>query len=124
MLAAPLVQIVLLPELDIRNDDDIKRAISRSNVVVNCVGLRLETRNFTFQDVHVDFPKRLAKWVQPQSPGWAGQPAARARGLPACRRRRPCRCILPQPLLLPAEHLPAAILHRAGSWPRRGTCSG
>ncbi|KAG2448737.1 hypothetical protein HYH02_006091 [Chlamydomonas schloesseri] len=56
-----LGQIVLLPELDIRNDDDIKRAISRSNVIVNCVGMRLQTKNWSFEDVHVDFPKRLAK---------------------------------------------------------------
>ncbi|GFR45652.1 hypothetical protein Agub_g7063 [Astrephomene gubernaculifera] len=56
-----LGQIVLLPELDIRDDEQIKRAISRSNVVINCVGMRLETMNWTFEDVHVDFPKRLAK---------------------------------------------------------------
>ncbi|PNW77389.1 hypothetical protein CHLRE_10g434450v5 [Chlamydomonas reinhardtii] len=56
-----LGQIVLLPELDIRNDDDIKRAISRSNVIINCVGMRLQTKNWSFEDVHVDFPKRLAK---------------------------------------------------------------
>lgn len=55
------MQIVLLPELDIRNDDDIKRAISRSNVIINCVGMRLQTKNWSFEDVHVDFPKRLAK---------------------------------------------------------------
>ncbi|GLC37331.1 hypothetical protein PLESTB_001135500 [Pleodorina starrii] len=56
-----LGQIVLLPELDIRDDEQIRRAISRSNVVINCVGMRLETMNWTFEDVHVDFPKRLAK---------------------------------------------------------------
>ncbi|EFJ44232.1 NADH:ubiquinone oxidoreductase 39 kDa subunit [Volvox carteri f. nagariensis] len=56
-----LGQVVLLPELDIRNDEHIKRAISRSNVVINCVGMRLQTMNWSFEDVHVDFPKRLAK---------------------------------------------------------------
>ncbi len=65
MVLAPgaCVQIVLLPHLDIRDDEQIKRAISRSNVVVNCVGMRLETMNWSFEDVHVEFPKRLAKWV-------------------------------------------------------------
>lgn len=56
-----LGQIVLLPEMDIRNDDLIKKAISRSNVVINCVGMRLETMNWSFEEVHVDFPKRLAQ---------------------------------------------------------------
>ncbi|KXZ51581.1 hypothetical protein GPECTOR_12g544 [Gonium pectorale] len=56
-----LGQIVLLPELDIRDDEQIKRAISRSNVIVNCVGMRLQTMNWSFEDVHIDFPKRLAK---------------------------------------------------------------
>ena len=54
-------QMVLLSDFNIRSDDEIRRAISRSNVVVNCIGMRLETKNFTFQDVHVDFPTRLAK---------------------------------------------------------------
>jgi NADH dehydrogenase (ubiquinone) 1 alpha subcomplex subunit 9 len=53
--------MVLLPDFNIRSDDEIKRAISCSNVVVNCIGMRLETKNFAFQDVHVDFPTRLAK---------------------------------------------------------------
>ncbi|GIL71260.1 hypothetical protein Vretimale_2871 [Volvox reticuliferus] len=56
-----LGQIVLLPELDIRDEEQIKRAISRSNVVINCIGMRLQTMNWSFEDVHVDFPKRLAK---------------------------------------------------------------
>ncbi|KAG2498336.1 hypothetical protein HYH03_003596 [Edaphochlamys debaryana] len=56
-----LGQIVLLPELDIRDDDSVKAAIKRSNVIVNCVGMRLETMNWTFKEVHVDWPKKLAK---------------------------------------------------------------
>jgi NADH dehydrogenase (ubiquinone) 1 alpha subcomplex subunit 9 len=56
-----MVQIALLPELNIRDDDHLRKAISRSNVIVNCVGMRLETMNWTYEDVHVDFPKRLAK---------------------------------------------------------------
>lgn len=62
-------QIVLLPEMDIRNDDLIKKAISRSNVVINCVGMRLETMNWSFEEVHVDFPKRLAQYVECKADG-------------------------------------------------------
>jgi NADH dehydrogenase (ubiquinone) 1 alpha subcomplex subunit 9 len=35
--------------------------VERSNVVVNMVGREWETRNFSFHDVHVDFPARLAE---------------------------------------------------------------
>lgn len=58
-----LGQVVLLPEFDIRDEDAIKHAISRSNVVINCIGMRNETKNFTYKDVHIDFPTRLSKLV-------------------------------------------------------------
>nr|7ARC_P Chain P, kDa [Polytomella sp. Pringsheim 198.80]7ARD_P Chain P, kDa [Polytomella sp. Pringsheim 198.80] len=58
-----LGQVVLLPEFDIHDDEYIRRAISRSNVVINCVGIRQETKNYSYKDVHVDFPTRLAKIV-------------------------------------------------------------
>lgn len=51
----------MMHHFDIRNDDAIRKAISRSNIIVNCVGMRLETMNWGFEDVHVDFPARLAK---------------------------------------------------------------
>lgn len=55
-----LGQIVNL-DYSIRDDDAIKYAVERSNVVVNMVGREWETRNFSFHDVHVDFPARLAE---------------------------------------------------------------
>ena len=55
-----LGQIVNL-DYSIRDDDAIKYAVERSNVVVNMVGREWETRNFSFEDVHVDFPARLAE---------------------------------------------------------------
>ena len=55
-----LGQIVNL-DYSIRDDDAIKYAVERSNVVVNMVGREWETRNFSFEDVHIDFPARLAE---------------------------------------------------------------
>ena len=45
----------------IRDADAIKYAVERSNVVVNMVGREWETRNFSFEDVHVEFPAKLAE---------------------------------------------------------------
>lgn len=42
--------------------------ISRSNVVINLIGQRLETMNYTFDDVHVKWPERLAKCVMRMEP--------------------------------------------------------
>lgn len=56
-----LGQLVLLDDFSIHSDDAIKYAIERSNVVINLVGREWETRNFSFEDVHVKFPKRLAE---------------------------------------------------------------
>lgn len=58
-----LGQIVMLREFDIRDDAAVKKAISRSNVVVNLVGQRMETMNFKFEDTHIAWPTRLAKFV-------------------------------------------------------------
>ena len=55
-----LGQIINL-DYSIKDDDQIKYAVARSNVVVNMVGREWETRNFSFEDVHVDFPTRLAR---------------------------------------------------------------
>ena len=40
------------------------RAVSRSNLVINCVGADQETWNYGFEEVHVDWPARLAKAVK------------------------------------------------------------
>ena len=53
--------MVLLGDFDIRDDAAVKKAISRSNVVINLVGQRAETMNFSFEDAHVTWPKKLAK---------------------------------------------------------------
>eukprot|EP00955_Chlamydomonas_euryale_P075956 362507-Chlamydomonas_euryale.AAC.6 len=53
----------MLNDFSLKDTDFIKRAIARSNVVINLVGQRTETMNFTFDDVHAEWPKRLAKVV-------------------------------------------------------------
>lgn len=54
-------QMVLLQDFDISDEDMVKYAISRSNVVINLIGQRMETMNYSFEDVHVRWPERLAK---------------------------------------------------------------
>jgi NADH dehydrogenase (ubiquinone) 1 alpha subcomplex subunit 9 len=45
----------------IPNEADVRRALSRSNVVVNCIGSMYETRNYTLHDAHVKTSYRIAK---------------------------------------------------------------
>ncbi len=59
--AARCSQVVLLSDFDIRDVEMVKYVISRSNVVVNLIGQRMETMNFKFEDVHVKWPKTLAE---------------------------------------------------------------
>eukprot|EP00803_Ostreobium_quekettii_P001733 evm.model.scf_924.6 EVM.evm.TU.scf_924.6 scf_924:37851-40740(-) len=62
-----LGQIVQLPDFDIRDEDQIRHAISRSSIVINLVGAQMETWNFSFQDVHVDAAQRIAR-IAAESP--------------------------------------------------------
>lgn len=61
MLHECRMQMVMLEKFDISDEDMVKYAISRSNVVINMIGQRKETMNFGFEDVHVRWPERLAK---------------------------------------------------------------
>ena len=54
-----LGQIVQM-DYSIRDEGAIRHAVERSNVVINLVGREWETRNFSFEDVNVTFPKTLA----------------------------------------------------------------
>ena len=56
-----LGQIVPLRNFHLRDDGAAAAAIARSNIVINLVGTTRETRNFSFDDVHSDWPRRLAK---------------------------------------------------------------
>ncbi|XP_031622507.1 NADH dehydrogenase [ubiquinone] 1 alpha subcomplex subunit 9, mitochondrial [Contarinia nasturtii] len=52
---------VLFHFYNLRDEKSIKEAMKYSNVVVNLVGRQWETRNFTFDDVHVDGARLIAK---------------------------------------------------------------
>jgi NADH dehydrogenase (ubiquinone) 1 alpha subcomplex subunit 9 len=56
-----LGQIVMLPDFNIRDDDQIRHAISRSNLVLNFIGADQETWNYGFDEAHVDIPTRIAR---------------------------------------------------------------
>jgi len=53
-------QVVPLP-CRIPNEADVKRAMSRSNVVINCIGSMQETLKYSFHDAHVATSYRIAK---------------------------------------------------------------
>ncbi|XP_026688900.1 NADH dehydrogenase [ubiquinone] 1 alpha subcomplex subunit 9, mitochondrial-like isoform X2 [Diaphorina citri] len=44
-----------------RNDDEIRKAIKYSNVVINLIGREFATKNFTIADANVEIPARLAR---------------------------------------------------------------
>lgn len=48
---------------DIRDMQSIKTAIKYSNVVVNLVGRDWETKNFKFDDVHVQGARNIARYA-------------------------------------------------------------
>ncbi|PSC72673.1 NADH dehydrogenase [ubiquinone] 1 alpha subcomplex subunit mitochondrial [Micractinium conductrix] len=59
-----LGQVVMLPNFSIRDDEFVRRAIARSDLVINCVGATQETWNYKFEEVHIEWPARLAKAIQ------------------------------------------------------------
>jgi len=57
---ADLGQINLYP-MSIRKAEEIEQAVAGSNVVINLMGIHLETSRWKFDDVHVRFPSVLAE---------------------------------------------------------------
>jgi len=55
-----LGQILYTP-FHLMDDDSIMKAMKHSNVVVNLIGRDFETRNFSFQQVHVEGAARIAR---------------------------------------------------------------
>jgi NADH dehydrogenase (ubiquinone) 1 alpha subcomplex subunit 9 len=51
---------------DIRDRESIREALKHSNVVVNLVGRRYDTRNFKMSEVHIDGAKRIAEVAREQ----------------------------------------------------------
>lgn len=59
-LAGDLGQIVPIP-FDMADLDSIRRCVAKSNVVINCIGSKVETSNYSYNDVHDKIPYRLAQ---------------------------------------------------------------
>ena len=62
-----LGSIATLGGFDIRDEDQISRAIAKSSLVINLIGADRETWNYGFEEVHVDIPARIAKAVKENS---------------------------------------------------------
>lgn len=52
---------VLFHPFDIRDEESIRRCVKYSNVVVNLIGREYETKNFSYNDVHVEGARRIAR---------------------------------------------------------------
>lgn len=52
---------VLFQQFDLRDEASIRKSVKHSNVVINLVGRDWETPNFTFDEVHVEGSRRLAR---------------------------------------------------------------
>ncbi|KAL4224731.1 39kDa subunit of ndufa9 [Mactra antiquata] len=52
---------ILFHEFDLRDEASIAKCMQYSNVVINLIGQNFETRNFSFDDVHVEGARRIAK---------------------------------------------------------------
>jgi NADH dehydrogenase (ubiquinone) 1 alpha subcomplex subunit 9 len=52
---------VLFQEVDIRDPERMRKAIQHSNIVINAMGADYETRNFSFEDVHVNGARMIAR---------------------------------------------------------------
>jgi NADH dehydrogenase (ubiquinone) 1 alpha subcomplex subunit 9 len=59
-LMGDLGQIVPLP-YQIRDKRSVERVIQDSNVVINCISRRRESRNFSFHDTHVNGTHMIAR---------------------------------------------------------------
>lgn len=46
------------------DEESIRRAVARSNIVINLVGRGIETKNFSYKDVNVLVLSKIAKICQ------------------------------------------------------------
>lgn len=59
-LTGDLGQVLFQP-YHLNDDESIRKAVKYSNVVINLVGRDWETKNFKFNDVHVEGARRIAR---------------------------------------------------------------
>lgn len=52
---------VLFQFYHLQDEKAIRDAVKHSNVVINLVGREFETKNFKFNDVHVEGARRIAR---------------------------------------------------------------
>jgi len=55
-----LGQVLFCP-FELQDEDSIRRAVARSNIVINLIGRGIETKNFSYEDVNVTGPAKIAK---------------------------------------------------------------
>jgi NADH dehydrogenase (ubiquinone) 1 alpha subcomplex subunit 9 len=55
-----LGMIHILP-YELKNEESVRQAVEGCNVVINLIGAPWETRNFSFQDIHVDGAELIAQ---------------------------------------------------------------
>merc|ERR1712025_1075249 len=59
-MCGDLGQVLFFP-FHLKDEDSIRKVLQYSNVAINLIGQDAETRNFSFEDVHIDGAARLAR---------------------------------------------------------------
>ncbi|GAV03530.1 hypothetical protein RvY_13937 [Ramazzottius varieornatus] len=80
---------ILFHQVDLRDEAAIRKSMKYSNVVINLIGRDYETKNFSFEQVHVEGARRLARIARETGVGTFIHLSA----LNAAEK--PKRCILP-----------------------------
>jgi len=52
---------VLFAPFELKDEDSIRKVVSHSNIVINLIGRDWETKNFSYEDVNVTGPQRIAR---------------------------------------------------------------
>jgi len=52
---------VLFTPFELKDEDSIRRAVAHSNIVINLIGRDYETKNFSYEDVNITGPQRIAR---------------------------------------------------------------
>ena len=52
---------VLFTEFHLQDEESVMKAVKHSDIVINMIGREFETKNFTFNDVHNEGARMLAR---------------------------------------------------------------